>query len=485
LPIKGVLRGYQDIKIPPDGLFDSSNADIEDGTLQGRRGLTQLSSQVLGARPMGSLNFWDNVTADYIFVVTTAKAWVYTVSSGVWADLDGGLTGTADNPVSVEQFAFGSPLKNRIYFVNGVDPLKTWKVGDATVSTVVSGTGNQPPIMRDLTVIADRLVGIVGSHAIQWSEPLDDGTVSGWPSLNQRVFGETAAPLIAIKTMGTVGGVAYKKDSIWLGEVTGLPGGSSFRWSLFDYVEGPAGSNAVVNAGGRHYYMTRNGRIGYFNGFMHKWVVDGAWKTVKDEIDLNAPFRVHGIWIPQLEEVRFYYQRAGQSITDGMVILRLENKQMGRPYAAFPGRMGKSVTAGCEIYDNNFTTSVAFTSDTQKLYTISGLTDDGTAVSGFIQTGMILPNQQQGIDRVLPIEPFLERGGGFGTVTMKAVTSNILDNINGVLSTGASIDLTLTPPKTIVGLDARGRFIGMRLEWTSASTIKYRGAVLRAQETES
>jgi hypothetical protein len=68
-------------------------------------------------------------------------------------------------------------------------------------------------------------------------------------------------------------------------------------------------------------------------------------------------------------------------------------------------------------------------------------------------------------------------------MTAKLVSSNVLDNMSGTLSAGSTIDLTAIPVKNPIGFNVRGRFLGLRLEWTSAATVRYRGAILRAAET--
>lgn len=596
LPIRGMVRGINDLAIPKDALLDALNVEIIDGTLRGRRGLTALSSQLFATRPMGALNLWQNVTAGFIVLATTAKIWTYDIVAAGWTDRLGTLTGDADKPTRITQFAFGSPTVTRAYIANGVDALRTWKPGDATASTVkilgeekvtngffvssagwtlganwafdttneemdhtvgatatlsqsvnaanaktyrvkftvrnrtagtltptvggvagtavstnndfsedilTTGTGNliftpsstfdgsvddvsvrevsaDAPIFRDITVAGDRLVGLVSSHDIRWFEPLSDEEA---PASNVRVLADTPAPTIAIRNLGNLGIVVYKKDGAWLGELTGFEGARAFRWTRLISVEGPACPTALVEAGdgGPHVYMTDTGRVAMFQGSNLKWIGDGSWAVVKGEIDQTKLNRIWGVYKPAERQVWFTYQRTGQSDVDGLLIVQLERKDVGLPAASYPGRWYKTVTAGCTVYDSAVGQDLVFTANSgaEKAYKITGTDDAGSAITSYIQTGYVPAPMLESL-RVLSIEPFLERSAAYSTLTMKAVTSNVLNTILGTLSSGTSVDLTATPIKTVVGVDARGRFLGARLEWTSAATVRYRGVTVRA-----
>lgn len=596
LPIRGVVKNIQDLSIPPNALYDSSNAELIDGVVKGRSGLTALDAQLFSAAPLNALNFWESGSAGWIILATTAKAWTKELSTGTWTDRGGSLTASLDNATRIVQFEFGTPSLNRAYIANGKDTLKTWKPGDASVSDVFA-TGNEKvsngdfgvtgvwtygtnwawdnaafeadhtpgntaaleqdvlavatekyrvvftvknrtagsvtpqvggtagtavssnttstqditainatnlkfvptsdfngsiddvsvkktssaPVFKDLTVVADRLMGAVGTHEIRWGDPLTDGS---FPELNSKLLTETPSPVVAVRSLGALGAVIYKKDAIWGVDVTGLSGGSAFRFNMVEKVQGPAGPNAVVDAGGIHVYMTNNGRIGIYTGFMRKWVADGIWSTVKAEIDTTKPNRVHGVYIKELSQVRFYYKRTGQTVTDGLVIVNLERKDLQLPWSAWPGRMGKSITASCSMEDDSFTTSLVFADNAgaEKSYKIEGTTDDGTAITSHMQTGLTLPSKLE-VGRALSLEAFVERLAGYGTLTAKLAYSNVLDKIEGYLSASSSIDLTTVPVKNPIGFDVRGRFLALRLEWTSAATVRYRGANLRVAET--
>lgn len=595
LPVKGVVRGLNDLTIPKDSLLDGLNIEILDGTLRGRRGLTALSSQLFAARPMAALNVWQNTTAAFIVLATTEKVWTYDVSAATWTDRSGSLTADADDATRITQFAFGSPTVTRSYICNGKDALKTWKPGDATATTITilgaekvtngsfisssgwtmgtgwsfdatneemdhaagntanleqsvnaktaieyrvtftvrnmtaggltpeiggvigsqvtvdgtysqdittTGTGNlkftptsifdgsvddvsvqevsgDAPIFRDLTVYGDRLVGLVGAHDIRWFEPLSETRA---PETNKRILADTPPPTVAIRKLGNLGVAVYKQDGVWLGEITGLPGSSAIRLSHLLAIEGPAGPTALVEAGdgGPHVYMTDTGRVCMFTGSSIKWIGDGVWKITKDEIDQTKPNRIWGVYKPAERQVWFTYKRTGQSATDGLVIVQLQRKDVDLPFACYPGRWYKEVTAGCTLNDKTIGADLVFTANSgaEKAYKMTGADDAGAAVTSYIQTGYV-PVPMLESTRILSMEPLVERLAGYGSLTVKAITNNVLDTTLGTQSSGATVDLTSTPIKEVVGVDARGRFLGARLEWTSTATVRYRGITLR------
>src|SRR3990167_7259005 len=255
LPVRGVWQGIDDMNVPANALYSASNAVIRAGKLQGRPGPTPLTSQVFDSRPSGATQFVTTDQDERVVLTTLAKVWTYDFST--WTDRTGSLSGTADKPARIANLVFGTPPVNNAYICNGVDTLRTWKNGDATISAV---TGS-PPTFKDLTAQADRLIGLVGAHEVRWGEILTDTT---WPTLNSKLLSESPAETVAIRTIGTMGVVVYKRDSIYIGEATGATGGQAFCLTPVGKFVGPAGPAAVVDADGVQFSMTQTGRLAMF-----------------------------------------------------------------------------------------------------------------------------------------------------------------------------------------------------------------------------
>lgn len=473
LPIRGMWQGIDDANIPANALYSASNAIIRAGGLQGRPGPTPLTAQIFDTRPTGASHFVTTAQADRIVLTTLGKVWTYDFTT--WTDRTGTLAGTADKPARIATLVFGTPPVTNAYICNDVDTLRTWKDGDATISAV---TGS-PPTFKDLTSQADRLIGLVGAHEVRWGEILTDNT---WPTLNARFLSETPAATVAIRTIGTLGIVVYKRDSIWIGEATGATGGQAFCFTPVGKLVGPAGPAAVVDADGVHFYMTQTGRVAMFTGVSHEWIADGVWSFIKAEIDESSAARITGTYFSRWGEVWFWYPRTGDAGENlGVLIISLPKPKLNLSFfSCWPGVSGKSITAAINIAKLGTTTPIVFDSTNLKGHTLDGTNDNGVVISGHFQYGLAPPNDIEPA-RVLNVEPFFERLAGYGNATLKIASSNVLNTLSGTLSSGKTVDLTATPVKDYIGFDVRGRFIALRCEFTSAATIRYRGAVLRSK----
>lgn len=126
-----------------------------------------------------------------------------------------------------------------------------------------------------------------------------------------------------------------------------------------------------------------------------------------------------------------------------------------------------------------FVDNVSVVDSTAKVfYAAFDTNDDGVEFSGYFQTGLPeVPKTQPA--RLGSMEVFAERGASYGTLTFKAVTSNLLDKEGGTVeASGVAVDLSdAAKAFDLKGADVRGRFIGARFEFTTPITLRYKGAV--------
>ena len=478
LPQRGTWNGINDTALPLDVLFDSENCTIRDGKLRGRPGLAQLDAQVFDTRPTGALNIYQTDGSPFLIMGTLGKVWAYDFTS--WSDRGSPFSGNADSPVRITQFIFGTPAETKAYLCNGVDTLQRLVEPAGTLTAIAAA-----PIFKDIITIGDRLIGLVDAYEVRWGGILTDTT---FPASNSKLLTDTPSQTVAIRTIGTLGGVIYKQDSIWLTAVTGKTGGAAFCFSLVGFFDGPGGPNAIAHAKGSDYYMTQYGRIGKFNGSTFKWVAEGAWAKVRALIDQAFPGRIQAVYHAQQEEIHFTFPRIGDGGENlGLLIVTLPKPEVGiQAEGAYVGVYGRSVTAMAKVDRVSQTTPVVFTSTpaAQKSFTMDGADDDGVTIVSFFQTGL-QPVHGAEPSRMLNAEPFLERNAGFGTAFVRLASSNLLDTPGGALSVGPgrSVDLTNTTAiKSVLGFDVRGRFVALRIEFDSTATVRYLGAILRAQE---
>lgn len=494
VPLRGVLHNVPMIRIPTDALYDSLNVLVRNATLQPRPGLTLYTSTVLGARPVGAFNtvslasgafqedafqadtfqLSGSIPSTTIVAATTRKIWAF--YGGVWND----ITDTSLTALDVHLSRFTSiEIGGVIYTLhtNGADAPRQWDGTSPTVS-VVAGS---PPLWTDLANISDRIIGIVPPYLVKWGEPL---ALNTWPATNFRTLADTPDPLVAIRAFGTQQGVVLKSRSIWSAIPTGGSGGSAFRFELRKLVDGPASPTAVVDADGTLYYMTDGGRVGAYDGSSHEWVAEGIWPLINAELDKNNTSRIFGVLNPEHREVSFFYPRTGDGgeLKGVATVILPKPREFITDHIAFFGRLGRAVSAGIDLRlgDNDV---LVFTSADQRSYRVAGVDDAGIAITGHWQSGLV-PTPMLEAFRLEAIETFTYRDAGYGSLTVRPVYSNMLDRPGGTLGPGGTVDLTDVPVKDFKGSDVRGRFFGVRYEFTTPITLQWHGARLMARKIE-
>lgn len=493
VPTAGTLRGAPIQSLPENSLHDSLNVRLRESIVEPRPGMTEFVPTILTGRPTGGFSVAtlatgvfqedtfqndafqidDNTPLTALIVGTTQHLYVY--YQNAWNV----VTGTPDLIAQPHQLArftsilLGTPPVLYVIHVNGVDTPRQWQASQNFIPL----SGDTPPLFSDITTISNRLIGIVPPYSVRWYEAL---SLTSCPAANERILADTPDGVVAIANFGLTSGAVYKQQSIWNITVTGSGESSSyFRLDPKKNVAGPASAAALVNAPGAHYYMTNNGRIGYWDGYQHAWVADGIWPLLKTNLDTLFTNRIHGSYKPNDEEIWFWYPRIGDAgECKGVAIVKLPNPEEGlsRPIA-FHGLMAHPISASIDtrLIDNKV---MVFTSSTRKGYTLEGTNDAGTDFSGFFQGGLVAtPN---GIPtRLNTIESFLERGLNYGAITIKPVYSNLLDNPSGLLGPGVTVNLsTRAEPFDLTKHDIRGRFLGVRHEFTTPVTLRWKGTVL-------
>lgn len=388
VPNQGVLKHLPIYSLPPDALHDALNVIVREGELRERPGMTQYSTTIFTGRPMGAHNI--SVLASTAFQVdafqndtfqtsgvagghglilgTTQR--IYSDDNGVFRDItDTSLLGSAINHVRITSMEIGGLLWS--FIVNGVDTPRKWNGSSATVALA----GGTPPLFSDVTTIGDHIIGIIPPYQVRWGNALDLDT---WPALNQRVLSDTSDFVVAIRNLGTLGGVVYKSRSLWTVQPFGSSEASFFRIELRALIDGPASSAAIVEADGVHYYMTRNGRIGRYDGSSHRWVADGTWGHARNEIDLLNTNRIFGVFEPQFNEVWFFYSKTGNGgdLKNGIVVCLPRPEDGIDQHIAFPFKMGSFVSAATDRRLGQ-RDAMLFTSTSRLSFSLIGTSDEG------------------------------------------------------------------------------------------------------------
>ncbi|HEX7162144.1 MAG TPA: hypothetical protein VF223_13025 [Trebonia sp.] len=482
--------------MPADGLYDSRNVLVRKGRLEPRPGLTVFDATPLDGRVIGAYSaisivegaFQDDTFQNDAFQTEAnapSSTLVACTPTSMFLRTAAGWQDVTDTPLLAgddSHARFTSIFLNNVLHVlmtNGVDAPRELR-SDQSVIQVIAGT---PPRFTDWTTLAGqaRVVGIVPPFDIRWSNIADIGS---WPALNVANLSGTPDRLVAIRNLGTLGVAVYKTHTIWLGVTTGLPTeAAALRFELRGWFDGPASPAAVVDAQGIHYYMTENGRVAAFSGTQHQWVADGVWPLVQDTLDMDRTNRIFGFWEPTRDEVYFVYPRTDDPSADnprGLVMVLPPRPSEGRQsYTAFTGVLGRGLSCAVDLRLNTKDV-VAFGAQDRVTYKFTGPDDAGVAITGYWQTGL---TRMPGINphRIEAIETFAERGVGYGALTVRPVFSNLLDQPSGSFADPITISLADTKKVTdLRGVDAKGRFLGLRYEFSSATAnpIRWRGARL-------
>lgn len=479
LPLKGHWSGVDDAAIPSDALLASENITVRAGRVVARPGITSLSAVVIGSRPTGAMFYNSTDQVPYVLVGALDDVLVYDFTT--LSSLAATPGGDADNPMRMTKLSFGTPLVNFAYFCNNKSAfgLQRWRDGDTALTSVAGA-----PTFKDITMVNDRLVGLVGAYGVQWGEPLEDAT---WPVANVKSLAETDAETVAVTNFGIMGGVVYKRDSIFLFTPTGETGGEAFCFQYIGKFDGPAGAPAVVHLDNTDSYMTQSGRIALYTGSSHAWILDGLWDVVRSEIDQDFPDRVTGWHDNENDEIWYTYPRIGDAgVNLGVVVVKIKRPDIGYDnYFGFHGELTYPITAGLRVNKSSIKNPIVFTAtgSDERMFSLEGTQDDDTAFNCSFQTGME-PLDQAEVTRILYVEPFMERDAAFGTANVQLASSFILDDPAGVLAPPQPIDLTATPIKDVIPFDVRSRFLAVRYSWTSTNVVRYFGTVVRGAEAD-
>jgi hypothetical protein len=473
-------------------MYNASNVILYKGALTSRPGVVQAGgglvlSGAANEEPLatGSLviDGLGEANSAIPFVITASKGFAFV--SGGWQDITGSSLTVSSPLPRTTQIVLG--LTPTLVITNGTNQPKQYQ-GTGVWSDIAGA-----PLWTDICTATDRIVGIIPPYTIQWGE---QASLSLWPSANRRILadtaGDTTEPVVAISGRGDAGIIVYRRDSIWLGVPSGRENSAGiFKWVLKGIIEGPAGPGARVTVDGWDYYMTASGRIArYDGGNQHEWIGDGVWPAINAEIQQGALSRnkLTAWHDPRTNSVVFAYPKlvGGVIRNKGLCVVNLPYPAHGIPkIACWLGNLALEVTAAAayQYWDSE-----------KRAYPVAAITDEVTpsygvrgwdidhpeheAFNASIQTPL---NPMGGLKthRLDSLELLIQRLNGFGTAMVQAVVSNVLEVEGGtVLSPEATVNLNTAPTYDLKGVDARGRYMGMKLSWVSTSTVRYYGGVM-------
>jgi hypothetical protein len=478
VPWRGVNQQVPAYELPPDALRSASNVIPRNGVLRPRPGYVQFHSQVFTGTPTGIAPYLRGAADPVPVLGTTSR--IYKYDSGAWSDVSGSNpTAATTQPARFTTISIGS--SNYVIHTNGKDTPRSW-AGSSNFATMTGA-----PLWSDVCTVADHLIGIIPPYKIQWG---DIRSISTFGSLNVKHAAETADAVVALRPLGlSNAAILYKERSIYGVSYTGgQTEATAFRFDPLGFYDGPASPAAVVDVDGAHIYMTRNGRVAYYNGAQHVWIADGVWPVIQADMDSSVAIRAWGAYDPANHEVHFVYPSLTYSSgLRGYLCVTLPRPAEGvTVYGGFPGALSGALSAGgvVRLTDNlDIILTAGTTNNRSYKLTTAATTDDGTVYSGSWTTGLIAA---PGTDpfRLDSVETYAERADAYGKLSLTPLNSWTLAGEGSTPDVARDVILSAADePRTApTGLNIYGRFFGLRYSFDSASTntVRFKGAALYA-----
>lgn len=503
-PYMGISHALPEHSISENALWAAFNCVYTKGRVATRQSMVKLTvvkpaanAPAFASRVLGA---WSNTTSANnfdIYATTPTKIWRLRDFTGAWTDVTGSLTLT-HTAVHTPRWASlynQADGKTVTIMVNRVDDAVKSLDGAAFTTLVVGGEK-----AVDICTSASRFVAIINPYRVRWSDIYS----STFPALNFYTAQDTPGAVVAIRNLGTLGVCIYKEDAIVVGYSQPGSAANAFRFETRIELPGPAGASAVVQAEGKHFLMTRRGRIGVFDGTRFEWIGDGIWDFLLRDFDYNYAYQTHGFYDETEGQVWFVYPRIGSGGAGpvGIAIITLPRPAWGIPsYGVWAGEFKAAVSCSNTLRLTSGYGGLVFRADAgsenAELVTnpldYSSFGDDEIDFDCFLQTGL----QSLGSDIIkVELEALLQRGADFGVCTVQPMISYTLGVEGGFAGVAQTIDLEATEPvHAVFGGQVAGRFVGLKVSWQSrvpeaeagdeeGGVVYYKGAIIYGHPLE-
>lgn len=487
VPYRGTMQSQGVHRVPKDAIYDGRNLLVRDGKLRSRAGTVLLNGTVF-ERPILGAGLAVTPGANLAIAISRFGLYELAANSTSW-NRTNTLTFANDNNNVVIDIAYIETANKYVALIASDGfVLKAWDSLTHTVADITPTLGVVPRA-KSVCVVGRRVVTLTAPHTINWSEVAD---FNSWSSLSYNKLASTNDTGIAVRALSNYGLAVYKERSIHLGRITGQPFGSAFSFSEPILVEGPAGTGAIATTPIGDVYMTKNGRVGWFRGGQEvNWIADGIWTYLQNDIHPSYSYLIRAICDYRLHTVNFYYPRVtGVGDNRGMVTVNLpyegldvEGLSGNRPYC-FLGESAYPITAVCELrFNSSINRSLLFT--TVGVEPLSYYQDENSVVdanvefTSYFQTGLV--GMPGGKHTGVIFESLLERGVGYGDVTVESVLSYQLETQSGDIPqlSAQNISLEFNPVNEYLGgtSNTRTRFFGLKYTWSSHNRVRWAGTI--------
>ncbi len=298
------------------------------GLLVIRPGYKQIVLTGPGGRIMGIFYFTTSTSADRTVVANLTQMWQF--NGTIWVNITGAsaLTGNTTNIVRMTIFP-----QSGVYNLLAVNNVNTPKVWDGTAATY-SDLGGAPPIAKDITTAANRVILLISPNTIRVS---DFNNMASWPATLSADLVDTGDPLTCLERLGRVSFAIYGDKSQWVGK--GQLGSFPFRFDLVDEQPGPISPGVVVKDGQVHYYLGLDGNVYRFDGIRAQRVGNALQPYINANLNFINRGMSHALLLSDLRVIFFFFPTSGQSAPDGGVAFNVDTGEM------FRLKFGAAITA--------------------------------------------------------------------------------------------------------------------------------------------
>lgn len=490
VPFDGTHNSIPANMIAPSALYNSLNVFIREGRLRARPGMLSYANAIFGQPIIGGDMA---VTLAGKVLVAICKEALFTLAAGTsnWI-LDTNIPFALDNHTSISTTFLETSGKYVMVIAAPGYVLKVWAYGEGATAIVENDelTEGDVPTAISVCTAASRIIALISPHTLRWTKTL---RYDSWPALAVAKVAQTNDAGICVRSLSTLDFAVYKERSIYVAKAQSGTDAQAFNIQFSQAVEGPAGEHAVVSVEESHMYMTKNGRIGIFDGTNKvQWVADGIWLYLQRQIDPVFAHKIFGFYDLRLHTVTYFWPPLGQNgQMKGIVTVNLpvqgsgiEPVQLYKRYiaAAFLGFTEIPCSYGYEQnFDNFICRSLIFRSDVSSSFILDEDTNNDANL-GFLcsfQTGLTpLPDMKH---YNISVENLFERADGNGQVQVRCVTSDALENKGGTIQIASEqiLDLNNLVSQEYMGFNIPCRFFGLQYAWVSSdSTVNWAGTAI-------
>lgn len=487
-PLLGQHCELDEFACPQDAAPSMSNFVRVNGVIQLRPGVVALGSS-LDTNINNIIRYRTHTGILTTVIATLQKLYTWDTVGFDWIDIsDPGdpLGGTDYSPTLFRVF----PKSNKNYVI-GVNPANAPIAWDSE-SAAYTAVGGSPPTAKCIAVCNNRV--ILGNLGNGKETEVDVSAFNdfedGWGAVQTVKLSDTPGAIVEMRELGMLTVAVYKEDSIYVCQAQASLEPFTFELKAAG-IEGPVSSLAVLTLpNNKHLFLTQQGDVMQFDGIN----LSSTGANIRAAISTSAH-------IPRLGLSRAFYNAATR--TANFIIPTDDDDNMTQLIAIdiddfsvwpikYPSAMNVCACSTIVLEQNirigdlvealgtyllplsewGIAYLDVLICDGDQALEIQGHTDLGEAISGHIETPMVLPLAEEP-QRLTDIQEIIPLYAGTPTTATLKIKKSLYGE-DPVFGSARSFAAAHT-----VGYDKETvRWVGVRLDVSSSSEFKYRGQIV-------